>query len=96
LRGSDPRILGGDDFAEVALAVENVPPRNISLKQIEAKVLDAYGIDRAAVQSPSQQRHLTEAGATLSWLARETGAGNLKHVARIVNRDAGSLSSAIV
>jgi hypothetical protein len=53
LRGSDPRILGGDDFAEVALAVEYVPPRNISLKQIAAKVFDAYGIDRAAVQSPS-------------------------------------------
>ncbi|MBE0575933.1 MAG: hypothetical protein IH613_08545 [Desulfuromonadales bacterium] len=51
--GCDPRTLGGDGYAEAALAV---------------------------VQSPSQQRHLTEARATLAWLARETVAGNLEHV----------------
>lgn len=38
---------------------------------------------------------LAEARALLAWLARETDAGNLKQVGKIVNHDAGSLSSAV-
>jgi putative transposase len=92
---SDPRILGSDDFTATALAEEYVPPRDLSLEHIEATVFNVYGIDQAALQSPSQQRHLSEARAVLAWLARETGAGNLEQVSRRVNRDPGSLSSAV-
>ena len=92
---NDPRILGSDDFAQTVLAAEYVPARTIPLEKLAAKVLDTYGIDRSALQSPSQQRHLTEARATLACLARETGAGNLEQVAGLVNRDAGSLSSVV-
>jgi putative transposase len=70
-------------------------PRDVSLEHVEATVFNVYGIDREALQSPSQQRHLSEARAVLAWLARETGAGSLEQVSRRVNRDPGSLSSAV-
>ncbi|MBM9535607.1 transposase [Desulfobulbus alkaliphilus] len=93
--GTDPRILGSDDFAATALAAEYMPPRDVSLQHVEATVLKVYGIDRAELQSPSQQRYLSEARAALAWLAREAGAGNLEQVSIRVNRDPGSLSSAV-
>ena len=93
--GSDSRILGSDDFAASVLAAKDVSPRDVALEHVETAVFHVYDIDRVALQSPSQQRHLSEARAVLAWLARETGAGSLEQVSTKVNRDPGSLSSAV-
>jgi REP element-mobilizing transposase RayT len=91
----DPRILGSDAFAESALSDGEGRARRVSMEQVLEEVLGVYRIDREALRSASQQRRLAEARAMLAWLARESGAGNLEQVGRIVNRDAGSLSSAV-
>jgi REP-associated tyrosine transposase len=93
--GDDPRILGSDSFATTALpAEEGIVPR-ATLDQVKGMIVQIYGVDPAELQSPSQQRHLTEARAMLAWAARQSGAGNLEQVARIVKRGSGSLSSAV-
>jgi putative transposase len=93
--GSDPRILGSDDFVTAVLAAKVGVARDVTLDHVVAAVFHVYDLDRTALQSPSQQRHLSEARAVLAWLARETGAGSLEQVSTQVNRDPGSLSSAV-
>jgi hypothetical protein len=91
----DPRILGSDAFAEAALSDGEGRLRRVHLEQVLEEVLEVYRIDFEALRSASQQRRFAEARAMLAWLARECGAGNLEQVGRMVNRDAGSLSSAV-
>lgn len=92
---NDPRIIGNDGFAERAISATGESTQRISLDRVVVKVLADYGIDQATLRGPSQQRNLAEARAMVAWLARETGAGNLAQVGKIVSRDAGSLSSAV-
>ena len=93
--GDDPRILGSDSFAAAALAADkDIVPR-ATLDQVKETIVQIYGVDADQLQSPSQQRHLAEARAMLAWAARQSGAGNLEQVARIVKRGSGSLSSAV-
>lgn len=91
----DPRILGSDAFAEAALSDGAGRVRRVTMEQVLEVVLGGYRIDLDALRSASQQRRLAEARAMLAWLERECSAGNLEQVGRIVNRDAGSLSSAV-
>jgi len=91
----DSRILGSDAFAEAALSDGEGRVRRVTMEQVLEEVLGVYRIDRETLRSVSQQRRLAEARAMLAWLARESGAGNLEQVGRTVNRDAGSLSSAV-
>jgi REP element-mobilizing transposase RayT len=93
--GDDPRIIGHDNFVERVLVATGGPLRRVTLEQVAAQVVDAYGFDPATMRQPSQARRLAEARAALAWLARETGAGTMVQVGRLVHRDAGSLSSAV-
>ena len=74
-------ILGSDSFAATALAAEESIVPRATLDQVKETILEIYGVDPAQLQSPSQQRHLTEARAMLAWAARQSGAGNLEQVA---------------
>ena len=55
----------------------------------------AYEVDESSIKSPSQNRIASEARSVLGWLARELDCATLSEVARIVNRDVGSISSAV-
>jgi chromosomal replication initiation ATPase DnaA len=64
-------------------------------KEIAERVCLAYQIDEAGLKAQSQQRVVSEARAVVGWLARELGCVTLSAVARHVNRDVGSISSAV-
>jgi chromosomal replication initiation ATPase DnaA len=91
----DPRILGSDSFTEAALSTDEGAVRRVTMDQIEKMILRLYRVGLDQLRSPFQQRQFAEARAMLAWAARRSGAGNLEQVARLVNRGAGSLSSAV-
>ena len=93
--GVDSRLLGDDNFMERCLIDTGGLPLRLTAQQIVDKVCTAYHIDMAVLQSKSQQRSTAEARAVAGWLARESGCVTLSDVARLVNRDVGSISSAV-
>ncbi|MEW6426823.1 MAG: transposase [Thermodesulfobacteriota bacterium] len=91
----DPRILGDDDFAQKCLLDFDVRrPLRLTAKEIADAVCRAYHVDEARLKAVSQQRVACEARAVVGWLARELGCATLSDVARHVNRDVASVSSA--
>ena len=64
-------------------------------QQIADKVCRAYNIELSVLQAKSQQRIASEARAVAGWLARESGCATLSDIARLVNRDIGSISSSV-
>lgn len=93
--GEDPRILGDDSFMDKCLSDSGGLPLRLTAKEVADKVCLAYGIDEATLKTRSQQRVASEARAVAGWLARELGCVTLSDVARHVNRDVGSISSAV-
>ncbi len=93
--GVDSRLLGDDSFMDRCLAGTGGIPHRVSAQQIIDKVCLAYRLDSSVLQSKSQQRIASEARAVAGWLARESGCVTLSDVARLVNRDVGSISSAV-
>ncbi len=55
----------------------------------------AYNLDESALKTKSQQRTISECRAMIGWLAYESGCVTLSEVGRYVNRDVGSISSAV-
>ncbi len=92
--GVDSRFLGDDSFMNKCLAGTGGMPHRLTAQQITDKVCLAYQIDLSDLQSKSQQRIASEARAVAGWLAHGSGV-TLSDVARLVNRDAGSISSAV-
>ena len=93
--GTDPRLLGDDLFLDKCLAESARSLVRVSMEDVIAKVCEAYALEQEILASPSQQRHLTEARAVIAWLCRELGCATLSGVGRQLNRDVGSLSSAV-
>jgi hypothetical protein len=93
--GEDSRLLGDDRFAERCLSCAEYRPPRLAVEDISAAVCQAYGINEAELQAKSQQRVVSEARAVIGWLGRELECVTLSVVARHVNRDIGSLSSAV-
>lgn len=91
----DSRILGDDSFADKCLSTNGGRPLRLTAKEIVVKVCLAYNLDEAMIKTQSQQRVASEARAVAGWLARELGCVTLSDVARHVNRDVGSISSAV-
>jgi len=58
-------------------------------------VCRTYAIDDAVIKTPSQSRKSAEARAVAGWLTKELGCGTLSEVGMLVNRDVGSMSSAV-
>jgi len=87
---------GDDNFADKCLvAFGGRRPLRLTVKEIAAAVCRAYRMDETRLRAPSQQRVAAEARAVVGWLARESGCVTLSDVARHVNRDVGSISSAV-
>lgn len=93
--GTDSRLFGNDNFMDRCLSGDGGRPLSLTAQQIIDEVCHAYGIDMAALQANSQQRLAAEARAAAGWLAKETGCVTLSAIAALVNRDIGSISSAV-
>lgn len=91
----DPRLLGDDIFVDKCLAGIGETPRRLTIQGIVGKVCKEYNIDEAALRMQSQQRAASQARAVIGWLARELGCTTISEVGRLVNRDVGSISSAV-
>lgn len=92
---TDSRLLGDDRFLEKCLVGPDRLPLRLNAQEIVAKVCRKYSIDEASIKSPSQNRKAAEVRAVAGWLARESGCGTLSEVGTLVNRDVGSISSAV-
>lgn len=93
--GVDSRLLGDDDFMDKCLSGSGGMPLRLTARQIIDQVCRAYRLDASILQAKSQQRKASEARAAAGWLARESGCVTLTEIAGLVNRDVGSISSAV-
>lgn len=93
--GVDSRLLGDDNFIDRCLSGSGEMPPRLTAQQIIDKVCLAYHVDLIILQAKSQQRLASEARAVAGWLARESGCATLSSIAKLVNRDVGSISSAV-
>lgn len=91
----DSRLLGNESFVDRCLSGREGRPLRLTAQDIAERVCRAYSIDEATLKSSSQSRTASEARAAVGWLARELGCATLSDVARLVNRDIGSISSAV-
>ena len=91
----DSRVLGDDTFLDKCLSGFGGIPMRLTAQEIADKVCLAYNIDETTLKTRSQQRVASEARAVVGWLARELGCVTLSDVGRLVNRDVGSISSAV-
>jgi REP element-mobilizing transposase RayT len=93
--GVDSRLLGDDNFIDKCLSDSGGMPLYVTAQQIIDKVCLDYHIDPSILKAKSQQRITSEARAVAGWLARESGCVTLSAVAKLVNRDVGSISSSV-
>lgn len=93
--GVDSRLLGDDNFMDKCLSASGGMPLHLTAQQIIDKVCFVYHIDSSVMKAKSQQRIASEARAVAGWLARESGCVTLSDVAKLVNRDVGSISSSV-
>lgn len=93
--GVDSRLLGDDDFLDKCLSGSGGMPLRLTARQIIDQVCRAYRFDASILQAKSQRRKASEARAAAGWLARESGCVTLTEIAGLVNRDVGSISSAV-
>jgi len=93
--GVDSRLLGDDDFMDKCLSDSGGMPLRLTARQIIDQVCRAYQLDASILHAKSQRRNASEARAVAGWLARESGCVTLTEIAGLVNRDVGSISSAV-
>ena len=93
--GEDTRLLGDDSFIEKCLSDSDGIPLRLTVREIADKVCHIYEITETELKSPSQCRNRSEARAVVGWLAQELGCVTLSEVGKLVNRDVGSISSAV-
>jgi len=91
----DSRLLGDDNFMDKCLARHGDKRLYLTMRAIVDTVCKAYNLDQFTLRNPSQQRSVSEARAVVGWLARELCCGTLSEVGKSVNRDVGSVSSAV-
>ncbi|MHB1379964.1 MAG: transposase [Desulfurivibrionaceae bacterium] len=93
--GADSRLLGDDNFMDKCLSDSDWRPLYLTAQQIVDTVCLAYHIDSSILKTKSQQRRASEARAVAGWLAHKSGYVTLSSIAKLVNRDVGSISSAV-
>lgn len=93
--GVDSRLLGDDNFMDKCLSGAGGTALRLTAQQIIETVSRAYHLDADILKTKSQQRIASEARAVAGWMARESGCVTLSAIAGLVNRDVGSISSAV-
>ena len=91
----DRRLLGDDNFMDKCLARYGDKQLFLTMREIVDTVCKAYNLDEFTIRNPSQQRDASEARAVIGWLSRELVCATLSEVGKSVNRDVGSVSSAV-
>jgi len=92
LSGGDNRILGDDSFADRVLGRGEERPLKLSLGQLIEAVNRVYGFSGGDLAGRTRQA--AEARGVAAWVALESGSCTLVELAKGVERDATSLSSA--
>lgn len=91
----DGRILGGDHFAQDALAkAEEKDRQTLTVEQVLTQVCVFYGLDRQAVSSTRRDRAVARVRAVAAYLIRESGYLSLTELAELIHRDISGLSRA--
>lgn len=93
--GEDSRLLGDDSFVDKCLSCSDGIPLRLTAREIVEKVCRVYDIDEAELMTLSQNRITSEARAVAGWLAQELCCATLSDISKLVNRDVGSISSAV-
>jgi hypothetical protein len=94
--GSDRRVIGDDRFLE-QVAGETTKPRQRlpTLEDIVAIVCRSYGVETKDLVCSRQLRRFAEPRAMIAWLAITTEGATLTDVGARLNRDVGTMSSAV-
>ena len=89
------RILGNDDFAEMALrSAEGKPGGGVTVDHVIAAVCRHYGMSEAELASPGKVRRMGEARAAAALLVRDLPGVSLAALATRLGRDVSALSRA--
>jgi REP element-mobilizing transposase RayT len=94
--GEDTRILGDDDFldrihSKSRLGRAKVPSIEIVIQTVGRE----YGVEEVELRTATQRRKLSEARAMVGWLTLTLECGTLTDAGHRVNRDVGTMSSAV-
>jgi putative transposase len=93
--GEDSRVLGDDNFMNKCLSDSKSLALQLTVYDIACRVCLEYDVDESMLRTKTQQRIVSEARAIVGWLAREVDCATLTEVGKFVNRDVGSISSAV-
>ena len=93
--GVDTRLLGDDNFLERCLSNSEKLPMRLAAQTLVDTVCRCYEISETELRSASQCRNASEARAVAGWLAQQFGYVTLSEAGEVVNRDVGSISSAV-
>jgi len=95
-RNKDSRLLGDDDFMEVAYAKSKTerskPP---TLDDIVRVVAEHYELEPSELERKSRGHKQSEARYIIAWLCTETGAATLTKVAERFQRDLATISGGV-
>ena len=92
-RGAHEGILGDDDFVKmVREKAELISEVHLSVPELVKAICDLYEIDIETLRTSGKARRASNVRAILAMLVRESNDLTLEELARIVERDASSLS----
>jgi REP element-mobilizing transposase RayT len=87
----DPRILGGDQFAQRVLGENWKEHSNSALQQVIDDACTKFGATETELRSPSRLRNVTRARAWIMEQARRAEIASVAALAHYFNRDASSI-----
>ena len=92
-QGGNEGILGDDDFVKMIRKKGEIIPRvNLTINELAVAVCDLYNIDFDSLRLPGKGHSASKIRAILAILVRESSHLTLEELAKIIDRDASSLS----
>lgn len=91
----DPRILGGDAFAQKVLGDKWKPPSNGAFQKVIDEACARFGATEIELRSSSRLIDIARARAWIAEQALCTGIASVASVARYFNRDTSSVRQAL-
>jgi REP element-mobilizing transposase RayT len=91
----DPRILGGDAFAQRVLGANWKPASDGAFQKLIADACARFGATELELRSPSRLTHLARARAWVIEQALRAGIASVASLARYFNRDTSSIRQAV-
>lgn len=90
----DPRILGGDSFAQKILGKDWSPRSDAALQQVVDDACAKFGATESELRSPSRLKKVTRARAWIREQALSAEIASVASLARYFNRDESTLRKA--